>query len=128
MKFDDVRTVQFWPPFVPRAHPPYTRGILKGKRSSISVLEKKGLWEQSCHSCSTKLPPRKRVMEGLAVGGGVGWGARGVGRGMSQFILYTRVAVQLPASRTAESAEEDTTLRIREEGYMSAAPCHQYCV
>ena len=25
MKFDDVRTVQFWPPFVPRAHPPYAR-------------------------------------------------------------------------------------------------------
>ena len=25
MKFHDVRTVQFWPPFVPRAHPPYAR-------------------------------------------------------------------------------------------------------
>ena len=25
MKFDDVRTVQFWPPFVARAHPPYAR-------------------------------------------------------------------------------------------------------
>ena len=25
MKSDDVRTVQFWPPFVPRAHPPYAR-------------------------------------------------------------------------------------------------------
>ena len=25
MKFNDVRTVQFWPPFVPRAHPPYAR-------------------------------------------------------------------------------------------------------
>ena len=29
MKFDDVRTVQFWPPFVPRAHPPYARKPLK---------------------------------------------------------------------------------------------------
>ena len=25
MKSDDVRIVQFWPPFVPRAHPPYAR-------------------------------------------------------------------------------------------------------
>ena len=25
MKFDDVRTVHFWPPFVPQAHPPYAR-------------------------------------------------------------------------------------------------------
>ena len=39
MKFDDVRTVQFWPPFVPRAHPPYAR-MESTKWSLIAEKEK----------------------------------------------------------------------------------------
>ena len=35
MKIDDVRTAQFWPPFVPRAHPPYARLIAHYPRGNI---------------------------------------------------------------------------------------------
>ena len=40
MKFDDVRTVQFWPPFVLRAHPPYARfaRVIKNGKEMFSFV------------------------------------------------------------------------------------------
>ena len=45
MKFDDVRTVQFWPPFVPRAHPPYAR--LGSTGSGGAIRAGKGVGSRS---------------------------------------------------------------------------------